>query len=116
MDILTQIIKTVLAEIPVMVWISIFIVIVNTYVTNVLIEKLEKKLETKKGKEIKIFNHKKIWVAFLWTLILSFVLYIANYIKLNDILIYFFMIMGFSTFLYEAFLKKFMYKDEVKNE
>lgn len=116
MDILTRIIETVLAEIPVMVWIAIFIVIVNTYVTNVLIEKLEKKLETKKGKEIKIFNHKKIWVAFLWTLILSFVLYFTNHITLNNIIIYFFMIMGFSTFLYQAFLKKFMYKDEVKNE
>lgn len=116
MDIVTKIIDTIFAEVPVMVWFAIIIVIINTYLTTEIFEIIEKKLEQKKGKEIKIFNYKKIWIAFIWTVILSFVLYFGNYIKLNDIVIYFFMIMGISTFLYEAFLKKFMYKREVQNE
>lgn len=112
MEIVTKIIDMVLKEIPIMVWVSIVIVIINTYITGELFGKLETLLETKKGKEIKFFNYKKIWIAFIWTAILCVVLALANYIKFKDFVIYFFMIMGFSTFLYEAFLKKFLYKEE----
>ena len=111
MEILTRIVDIVFATIPYMVWLSVICVILNTYFISLIIDKIEKVIELKKGKEIKFFDYKKIWIAFFWSLIFILFLCLSNIINIKDSFIYFFFILGLSTFLYDAFLKKYLSKE-----
>lgn len=97
----------ILGGLPQAVLIAAVIVIVFVYLTMDLVKLLEEKLEAKKGKEIKIFDHKKIWLSLLWCIVACIVLAVSNFIAWHELPFYCFVIMGLSTFFYEAVVKRF---------
>lgn len=91
---------------PAAVITAVFIVIIFVYMTQKIVSNIEEKIEAKKGKQIKFFDHKKIWLNFIFSCIATAVLVIANFIELKTSPYYLFCIIGLSTFFYEAILKK----------
>ena len=67
---------------------------------------IEEYLEEKNGKQYKFFDGKKVWLSAFWCVILSLTLALAKFIEWRELPFYLFVILGASTFLYEAFLKK----------
>lgn len=98
--------------IPPQVIIAIVSVIFVTEVTKNLLTILENYLEEKKGKQIVIFNHTKIILVVIWSIIASIILAASNIIGWHDVLLYLFVLTGFSSFLYDIIIKKFKNKDE----
>lgn len=88
------------------------LVILMVNLTVMLVEILEEKIEAKKGKQIKFFDHKKIWLNALWSVIFTAALVIAGFIELKASFYYCLAIMGLSTFFYETIMKKFNDKDD----
>lgn len=103
---LQEIIAFVTTYIPVPVIIAIILNIFFVYMTQKLVCKFENWIEEKKKKQIKIFDHKKIWLSVFWCVVLSVVLACTNLIEWKQLVYYMFIILGASTFCYEAFLKK----------
>lgn len=99
--------------VPVPVIVAVVAVIMLVYVSIYIASMIEDAIEAKKGRQIKIFDHKKIWLSVFWCAVVSVALALAKFIKWDEFLYYFFVILGASTFLYEAFLKKLgMKKDD----
>ena len=67
---------------------------------------LEKYLEEKKGKEIKIFDHTKIIFLIFWSAIACVCLALAKIITWVTFPLYLFAIIGCCSFLYELIIKK----------
>lgn len=97
---------------PAAVVVATAAVIVLVYLTDRALVKLERILEKKRGKEIRIFDSKKIWMSLFWCAVLSAALVLAEFIEAKEALFYLFVIMGFSGFFYNAFVWKFLYKDK----
>lgn len=95
---------------PPAVVVAVALVIVFVYVTDKVLCGIERKLEAKRGKEIRIFEHKKIFISLFWCAVFAVVLTVAEFITLKEAPFYLFVIMGLSTFFYNAFIWKFMYK------
>lgn len=91
---------------PVPIIISIMLVIIFVYLTGFVIENIEKKIEERKGKEIAFFNYKKIWLSLFWCFISGICLVTGGFIEWKELPFYTFVILGGSSFFYEAFLKK----------
>lgn len=102
----SDLINKVFENIPYQVIIAVFVVIVITELTKKLFEKVEKKLEAKKGKEIKIFNHTKIIFSIFWSLVLSVSFVFAKIYTWGESPLYFLVIVGAATIFYELVLKK----------
>ena len=107
-----NIINTVKEYIPVPVIVAVIAVIMLVYVSSIFFSALEAYLEEDYGKQIKFFDHKKIWLSLFWCIIASFTLVLAKFIEWREMPFYLFVIMGASTFCYEAFLKKFGVKKD----
>ena len=97
--------------IPVPVIVAVVIVIMLVYVTSFAAEVLEDYLEEKFKKQIKFFNHKKIWLSLFWCIICSVTVAAAGYISWKELPFYIFVILGGSTFLYESFIKRWITKN-----
>lgn len=98
--------------IPVPVIVSVVCVIMLVYGSMFIAGTIEEAVETKKGKQIKIFDHKKIWLSVFWCIVMTITLAISKFIEWDQVPYYTFINLGASTFLYEAFLKKLGMKKE----
>ena len=98
--------------IPVPVIVAVVCVIMLVYGSMFIAGAIEEAVETKKGKQIKLFDHKKIWLSLFWCILMTITLAISKFIEWDQVPYYIFIILGASTFLYEAFLKKLGMKKE----
>ncbi len=92
--------------VPVPVIVAVVCVIMLVYGSTYIASAIEESVEQKKGKQIKIFDHKKIWLSAFWCIVLTVALALSKAIEWKQVLYYWILILGASTFLYEAFLKK----------
>ena len=106
------ILDTVKQYVPVPVIVAVVCVIMLVYVSTYIASAIEESIEQKKGKQIKIFDHKKIWLSAFWCIVLTVALAVSKTIQWKEVLYYWLLILGASTFLYEAFLKKIGIKKE----
>ena len=108
-----SILELVKQYVPVPVIVAVAAVIMLVYGSMALASVIEEYLEERSGKQIKIFDHKKIWLSLFWCIVVSATLAMACYIQWKESPYYCLLILGASTFLYEAFLKKLgMKKDD----
>ena len=98
--------------IPVPVIVAVVCVIMLVYGSTYIASAIEEAVEKKKGKQIKIFDHKKIWLSVFWCIVMAVTLAISKFIEWRQVPYYSLIILGASTFLYEAFLKKLGMKKE----
>lgn len=91
---------------PIPVIVAVAAVIMLVYVSIYIAGLVEAYLEEKWQKQIKIFDHKKIWLSVFWCVIVSVTLAAAKFILWRELAYYSLVILGGSTFLYEGFLKK----------
>lgn len=110
-----SLINTVKEFIPGCVIIAVFAVIMLTYGSLFIASIIENAVETATKKQIKIFDHKKIWLSLFWSVVISIALVLANFISWKEVFYYTLVILGGSTFLYQAFLKKMGVKDDKEN-
>lgn len=106
MDILIDFCRSMLAQIPFQVVVAVFVVIVFTELTKQFFALIEKELEAKKGKEIKFFDHTKIVFSLAWSLVLSLTFAIGKIYTWAELPLYFLVIVGAATILYELVWKK----------
>lgn len=100
--------------IPIPVIVAVIINIMLVYGFGWFFNSLETYLETEWGKQIKFFDHKRIWLSVFWCIILGITLALAKFIQWQEVPFYMFVILGGSTFLYEAFLKKLGVKKDAE--
>lgn len=110
-----SILTTVKEYVPIPVMVAVVAVIMLVYGSMYIAGIVEVYLEEKSGKQIKIFDHKKIWLSLFWCVIVSVTLALAKFIAWRELAYYALIILGASTFLYEAFLKKLGIKKDDKN-
>lgn len=106
MDVLVDFCKSMLVQIPFQVIVAVFVVIVFTEFTKQIFALLEKKLEAKKGKEIKFFDHTKIIFSLFWSLVLTVSFAAGKIYSWAELPLYFFVVVGAATILYELVWKK----------
>ena len=109
------ILNTVKEYVPIPVIVAVAAVIMLVYGSMYIASVIEESIETKTGKQIKIFDHKKIWLSVFWCAVVSVALALAKFIAWREAVYYGLLILGASTFLYEAFLKKIGIKKEDAN-
>jgi len=107
-----SILNVVKEYVPIPVIVAVVCVIMLVYGSTYIASAIEESLEQKKGKQIKIFDHKKIWLSAFWCVVLTIALALSKAIQWKEVLYYWLLILGASTFLYEAFLKKIGIKKE----
>lgn len=100
------ILNTVKEYVPIPVIVAVAAVIMLVYGSMYIAGIVEDYLEERDGKQIKIFDHKKVWLNLFWSIIVSVTLALAKFIEWRELAYYALLILGASTFLYEAFLKK----------
>ena len=101
---------------PLPVIISIITVICLVYLLGQIVTVIEEDIEARKGKQIKLFDHKKIWLSFPCCVLCSVTMAIAGYIEWKELLFYIFVVMGGSTFFYESIVKKIGKKSDVEKD
>jgi hypothetical protein len=106
MEVITNYLKELLEWIPKEVILSVFIVVVITEITKKSLEVLEKKLEEKKQKQIKFFDHTKVIFVTVWSVVMAIILVVSGVYKWQQLPLYFFVIFGASVILYEYIVKK----------
>lgn len=92
--------------IPIPVIVAVIANIMLVYGSSWLVTVIENYLEEKNGKQYRFFDGKKVFLSLFWCIILSLTLALAKFIEWRELPFYLFVILGASTFLYEAFLKK----------
>ena len=102
--------------VPIPVIVAIVAVIMLVYASIFVAKIIEDFLEAKFKKQIAIFDHKKIWLTFGWSVVVAITLGAAGYLAWKELPFYTLVILGASTFLYEAFLKKLGMKDDDKKD
>ena len=107
-----SILNVVKEYVPIPVIVAVVCVIMLVYGSTYIASAIEEQVEAKKGKQIKIFDHKKIWLSAFWCIVLTIALALSKAIAWTEVLYYWLLILGASTFLYEAFLKKIGIKKE----
>lgn len=103
---LNSILNVVKEYVPIPVIVAVVAVIMLVYGSMYLAGIVEEYLEERNGKQIKLFDHKKIWLSLFWCVVVSVTLALAAFIQWKETPYYCLLILGASTFLYEAFLKK----------
>ena len=106
MEVLIDIAKQVFEKMPYQVFVAVFAVIIITELTKNILAKLEKKLEAKKGKEIKFFDHTKIILSLFWSLLLAVSFAFGKIYTWAELPLYFLVIVGGATILYELVWKQ----------
>lgn len=103
---LNSILNVVKEYVPIPVIVAVVAVIMLVNGSMYLAGIVEEYLEERNGKQIKLFDHKKIWLSFFWCVVVSVTLALAAFIQWKETPYYCLLILGASTFLYEGFLKK----------
>ena len=98
--------------VPIPVIVAVAANIMLVYGSQWLVTQIENYLEDKNKKQYKLFDGKKVWLSVIWCIVLSVTLALAKFIEWRELPFYLFVIMGASTFCYEAFLKKFGVKKD----
>lgn len=98
--------------IPGCIIVAVIAVIMLSYGSLFIASLVEDLVETAFKKQIKIFDHKKIWLNLFWSIVVSIALVLAGFIAWKEVFFYSLVVLGASTFLYEAFLKKMGVKDD----
>ena len=101
---------------PLPVIVSIVTVICLVYLLGQIVTVIEDNIELQKGKQIKLFDHKKIWLSFPCCVLCSVTMAIAGFIEWKELLFYIFVVMGGSTFFYESIVKKIGKKSDVEKD
>lgn len=101
-----SILQTVKEYVPIPVIVAVAANIMLVYGSSFIVSVIEEYLEDTYGKQFKFFDGKKVWLSAFWCIILSVTLALAKFIEWRELPFYLFVILGASTFLYEAFLKK----------
>lgn len=101
-----SILQTVKEYIPVPVIVAVVTNITLVYGSSWLVTLIEEYYEEEMGRQYKFFDGKKVWLSVFWCVVLSVALALAKFIEWRELPFYLFVILGASTFLYEAFLKK----------
>jgi len=101
-----SILNTVKEYIPIAVIVAIAANIMLVYGSSWLVSLIEEYYEEAMGKQYRFFDGKKVWLSAFWCVVLSITLALAKFIEWRELPFYMFVILGASTFLYEAFLKK----------
>lgn len=113
---LNSILNVVKEYVPIPVIVAVVAVIMLVYGSLYVAKIIEDYLEEKYCKQIKIFDHKKIWLSFFWCVVVSIALALAKFIEWKQAFYYALLILGASTFLYKGFLEKMgIKKDEDNN-
>lgn len=99
---------------PPAVIMAVILVVFFTELLKEVVEKIEIKLE-KNGKQIKIFNYTKIWLAVFCTVVFSVALVLAGFFEWRKLFVYTPAILGIAIFLYEVILKPFKKLKNDKN-
>ena len=107
-----SILQTVKEYVPIPVIVAVAANIMLVYGSQWLVTQIENYLEEKNKKQYKLFDGKKVWLSVIWCVVLSVTLALAKFIEWREMPFYLFVIMGASTFCYEAFLKKFGVKKD----
>ena len=100
--------------VPIPVLVAVAANIMLVYGSSWLVTVIENHLEEKNGKQYKFFDGKKVFLSAFWCVILSLTLALAKFIEWRELPFYLFVILGASTFLYEAFLKKLGVKKDAE--
>ena len=100
--------------VPIPVLVAVAANIMLVYGSQWLVTQIENYLEEKNGKQYKFFDGKKVFLSAFWCVILSLTLALAKFIEWRELPFYLFVILGASTFLYEAFLKKLGVKKDAE--
>lgn len=106
MEMLIGFCREMLERMPYQVVLAVFVVIIITEFTKSFFAKFEKKLEAKKGKEIKFFDHTKIIFSLFWSFVLSVSFAAGNIYTWAELPLYFLVIVGGATVFYELVWKK----------
>ena len=112
---LNSILNLVKEYVPLPVIVAVVAVIMLVYGSIYIASVIEDAVEAKNGRQIKIFDRKKIWLSVVWCAVVSVALALAGFIAWRECFYYGLLILGASTFLYEAFLKKIGFKKEETN-
>ena len=106
MSVLIDFLRQMFDKMPYQVGIAVFVVIVITELTKNVVAIIEKKIEEKKGKEIKFFDHTKIIFSLFWSLVFSVSFDMGKIFTWAEFPLYFLAIVGASTILYKLVWKK----------
>ena len=109
-----SVLSTIREYIPIPVIVAVIANIMLVYGSSWLVSIIEEYYEGEMGKQIKFFDGKKVWLSAFWCIVLSLTLALAKFIEWREMPFYLFVILGASTFLYEAFLKKLGVKKDVE--
>ena len=101
-----SILQTVKEYVPIPVIVAVAANIMLVYGSSWLVTLIEEYYEEEMGRQYRFFDGKKVWLSAFWCVILSVTLALAKFIEWRELPFYLFVILGASTFLYEAFLKK----------
>lgn len=93
---------------PPAVVVAVALVIVFVYESDKALRALERRLERRVGRELRVFDHKKIFISLFWCALFAAALTVADFIAPREAPFYLFVIMGLSGFFYNAFLRRFM--------
>ena len=107
-----SILQPVKEYVPIPVLVAVAANIMLVYGSQWLVTQIENYLEDKNKKQYKLFDGKKVWLSVIWCVVLSVTLALAKFIEWRELPFYLFVILGASTFLYEAFLKKLVVKKD----
>lgn len=103
---LTSIISMVVGFVPAAVYVATIATIMFVYLSQVVAGKIEAVLEAKTGKQLRVFDHKRIWLTVFWAVVMTVVLVLGGFITWQQSLLYVLVIMGLSGVMYNGFLKK----------
>lgn len=105
---LSAIISMILGFIPPAVFVATLATIVFVYLSQIIATKIEEAIEAKNGKQVRFFDHKRIWLTVCWSIAFTAILVVGGFITWQQSLLYMLVIMGLSGFLYNGFLKDFI--------
>lgn len=89
---------------PTAVIMAAVLVVLFTELLKKVVAKIEIRLEMN-GKQIKIFDYTKIWLAVFCAVVISVALVLAEFLEWKQLFVYTPAILGMAIFLYEAILK-----------
>lgn len=89
---------------PTAVIMAAVLVVLFTELLKKVVAKIEIKLEMN-GKQIKLFDYTKIWLAVFCAVVISVALVLAGFLEWKQLFVYTPAILGMAIFLYEAILK-----------
>ena len=101
-----NLLNRILSELPIPVIVGVAAVIMLVYISQFIAIEIENRIENKYKRQIRFFDHKKIWLSVFWCIIVAVSLAIAEFIQWDEVFFYCLFLLGASSLLYEVFLKK----------